>query len=188
MSDFDAVLEALREREAKLKAKYNRTLPRHELFNDRWEKAARLNFDEGANIYDSSYVFGDVKVGHKTWIGPFTLLDGTGGLTIGEYCNISSGVQIYTHSSLNWVLTGGHAEYTHDATVIGNCVYVGSQSIIDKGVTIGDHSIVAANSYVNKSFEPYSVIAGTPARCIGKITILDNHEVVIEYFDKAVTK
>jgi len=188
MTEFDAIKEALKLREDEMKSKYDRVLPRFELFNDRWEKGEKLNFEAGANIYDSSYVFGDVKVGEKTWIGPFTLLDGTGGLIIGAYCNISSGVQIYTHSSLNWVLTGGKAAYAHDATTIGSCVYIGSQSIIDKGVTIGDHSIVAANSYVNKSYEPYSVIAGTPAKCIGKVNILENNEVVITYFEKAVTK
>ena len=186
MNEFDALLETIKLREQDMKTKYNRTLPRFELLNDRWEKATALNFEEGANIYDSSYVFGDVQVGEKTWIGPFTLLDGTGGLKIGSYCNISAGVQIYTHSSLNWVLTGGHASYTHQSTVIGSCVYIGSQSIIDKGVTIGDHSIIAANSYVNMSFDAYSVIAGTPAKCIGKVTISDQQEVTITYFSKEV--
>ena len=149
------------------------------MLNDRWEKAKQLGFDLGSNIYDSSYVFGDVQVGEKTWIGPFTVLDGTGKLRIGAYCNISSGVQIYTHSSMDWVLTRGNAAYQYASTIIDDCVYIGSQSIIDKGVHIGAHSIIAANSYVNKSFEAYSVIAGTPAKRIGSINIEDNNVEII---------
>ena len=38
-------------------------------------------------------------VGEGTWIGAFTVIDGSGGLTIGKGCDISSGVHIYTHSS-----------------------------------------------------------------------------------------
>ena len=38
-------------------------------------------------------------VGEGTWIGAFTVIDGSGGLTIGRGCDISSGVHIYTHSS-----------------------------------------------------------------------------------------
>ncbi len=185
---YNALLEILKEKEENMRIKFHRTLPRHELLNDRWEKAQLLGFEKDANIYDSSYVFGDVKVGEKTWIGPYTLLDGTGGLSIGAYCNISSGVQIYTHSSLNWVLTRGNASYVHEATEIGDCVYVGSQSIIDKGVKIGAHSVVAANSYVNKSFPEYSIIAGTPAKHIGNIKIDRNNEVSFSFFDKEVVK
>ena len=178
---YEELMASLIEKEETLKVNYKRVLPRFELLNDRWEKATQLGFEQGANIYDSSYVFGDVQVGEKTWIGPFTVLDGTGKLSIGAYCNISSGVQIYTHSSVNWVLTRGNAEYQHASTTIEDCVYIGSQSIIDKGVHIGAHSIVAANSYVNKSFDAYSVIAGTPAKKIGHITIDSDHQVHIEY-------
>lgn len=177
---FEELIEELEKLEAEKIENYHRVLPRFELLNDRWDKAKFLGFGEGASIYDSSYVFGDVIIGEKTWVGPFTILDGTGGLKIGDYCNISSGVQIYTHSSLEWVLTGGKVEYKHESTSIGNCTYVGSQCIIDKGVSIGDHSVIAANSYVNKSFSDYSVIAGTPAKLIGKV-IIENNQVRFEF-------
>lgn len=178
---WDALIAELESREDQMHEKWKRIIPRSELFNDRWEKAKKLNFEEGANIYDNSFVFGDVSVGEKTWIGPYTILDGTGGLKIGRYCNISAGVQIYTHSSLAWVLTEGSAPYSYSSTEIGNGVYVGSQCIIDKGVSIGDHSIVAANSYVNRSFGENSVIAGTPAKLIGKVNVNESGDVTIEY-------
>lgn len=53
-------------------------------------------------------------------------------------------------------------------TVIGNDVWIGHKAVNMPGVTIGDGSIVAAWSVVTKSFPPYSVIGGNPARLIRK--------------------
>ena len=47
-----------------------------------------------------AWVIGDPVVGEGTWIGAFTMIDGSGGLTIGRGCDISSGAQLYTHSSV----------------------------------------------------------------------------------------
>ena len=74
----------------KTRLKWKRDLPFEELLFDRWERAKHLGFADGANIYHNSYVYGDVTVGKETWIGPFTLIDGTGGLEIGNYCCISA--------------------------------------------------------------------------------------------------
>lgn len=149
--------------------KWRRSLPFGDLLGDRWERARRLGFGEGVSIYDTSYVFGDVKVGHHTWIGPFTMLDGSGGLTIGSYCSISTGVQIYTHESLEWALTGGMAPYTKAPVSIGSNCYIGSQAIIRMGVTIGDRAVVGAGAFVNKNVAANAIVVGSPARVIGQV-------------------
>ncbi len=105
---------------------------------DRWEKARLLGFGEGSSIYDSSLVLGRVKVGSQTWIGPFTVLDGSGGLEIGDHCSISSGVQIYSHDTVERSLSGGEAPIVRAATRIGSNCYIGPNAVIAKGVTIGD--------------------------------------------------
>jgi acetyltransferase-like isoleucine patch superfamily enzyme len=146
--------------------KFSRVLPLNELLTDRWEKAAYLKFGKGTSIYDSSVVIGDVKVGENTWIGPFTILDGSGGITIGSNCSISAGVQIYSHDSVKWAISGGKEEYEYGKTTIGNNCYVGPNTIISKGVEIGEGCIIGANSFVNKSFGSGIKIAGNPAKQI----------------------
>jgi acetyltransferase-like isoleucine patch superfamily enzyme len=150
---------------------WKRDLPWPELLFDRWERAEHLGFGAGSSIYHLSYVYGDVQVGRNTWIGPFTVLDGTGGLRIGSFCSVSAGVQIYTHDSVEWALSGGRAPYPRAPVVIGNCCYLGSHTVVAKGVTIGEHSVIGACSFVNRDIPPYTVAAGVPCRPIGKVKV-----------------
>lgn len=153
-------------------ARWNRVLPFGELLVDRWEKAQYLGFGKGTSIYDSGTVMGDVQVGMDTWIGPFTLLDGTGGkLSVGDHCDISAGVQIYTHDTVDSCVSGGAVEKTGSPVDIGDNCYIGPMTIISSGVRIGDGCIVGANSFVNKSFGAHVIIAGNPAREIGRVEI-----------------
>ncbi len=168
---------------AQMKQEWNRDLPMEELLFDRWERAKLLGFGEGTSIYHNSYVYGDVKVGKHTWIGPFTLRDGSGGLEIGDYCSISSGVQIYTHDTVKWALSGGKAEYERTPVKIGNSCYVGPQSVIAKGVTVGDCSIVGACSFINQDVPAYSIVAGVPGKVIGGV-VIDGDKIKYEYFHK----
>lgn len=180
--DLRSALGALRlDTEARLKASYDRSLPFADGLFDRWERAKRLGFAAGSSIYDSSCVFGDVQVGQQTWIGPFTILDGSGGgLRIGEFCSISAGVHIYTHDTVAWALSGGLAAKRVAPVSIGSRVYIGSQSIVTFGVTIGEQSVVAANSMVNRDVPPLSIVAGTPAAIIGQVTV-DGESVELRY-------
>ena len=144
----------------------NRSLPFADLLFDRWERAKMLGFGEGTSVYDSTHVFGDVQVGKNTWIGPFTILDGSGGLTIGDNCSISASVQIYSHDTLQWAVSGGKEKYEYAATTIGNNCYIAPGSIIAKGISLADGCIIGANSFVNKSFPTKSKIAGSPAKLL----------------------
>lgn len=149
-----------------MSAQFNRSLPLADELFDRWERAKFLGFGEGSSIYDSSLVLGNVSVGVKTWVGPFTILDGSGELKIGDYCNISAGSQLYSHDSVKWVISKGKNEYEYAATTIGNCCYIGPNAIISKGVSLGEGCIVGANSFVNKSFAAGCKIGGSPAKLI----------------------
>lgn len=177
---FQRLIQTLRDQ---MYTKWKRVLPVGELFTDRWEKAAYLGFGENTSIYDSSIIMGDnIKVGKGTWIGPNTLLDGTGGdLLIGNQCDISAGVQIYTHNTVKRCVSEGKCEIEKGYVRIGDCCYIGPYSVISgREVSIGDHSVVGAHSLVNKSFPDYSIIAGVPAKKIGKV-IIEEGTVMLDY-------
>lgn len=156
-------------RRREVNEKFTRTLPFGDYVVDRWEKAKELGFGEGTSIYDSSLVLGDVKVGTHTWIGPFTVLDGSGGgLEIGSHCSISAGVQIYTHDTVERSLSGGVAPITQAPTRIGSNCYIGPNVVIAKGVTIGDKVVIGANSLVLRDIPSSSKAYGTPCRILGE--------------------
>jgi acetyltransferase-like isoleucine patch superfamily enzyme len=154
-----------------LNARWNRTLPFGEYIVDRWEKARLLGFGEGTSIYDSALVLGDVRVGEHTWIGPFTILDGSGGLEIGSFCSISAGVQIYTHDTVVWAVSRGREPAKRAPTKIGSRCYIGPGTIIAKGVSIGDGCVIGANSLVLADIPKGSKAFGTPCRVVGEMTI-----------------
>ena len=146
---------------------WNRTLPFGEYVVDRWEKAGLLGFGEGSSIYDSAVVIGTVSVGSNTWIGPWVMLDGSGGLSIGSHCSISAGVQIYTHDSVEWATSGGKSEIARAPTHVGDNCYIGPNAIIAKGVNIGSGCIIGANSVVLGDVSANTKAFGNPCRSVG---------------------
>lgn len=158
------------ETDEQLRNKFQRSLSFEDGLFDRWERARRLGFEEGASIYNSALVYGDIAVGHNTWVGPGTLLDGSGGqLSIGSFCSVAAGVQIYTHDTAMWALSGGVLGQHCAPVTIGDCTYIGSQSIVTAGITIGNHVVIGANSFVNKNILSRTIVAGSPARKIGHV-------------------
>ena len=168
---IDALLQNLKSfwlrRRREVTASFNRTLPFADYIVDRWEKAGELGFGEGTSIYDSALVLGDVKVGAKTWIGPGVVLDGSGGLTIGSNCSISAGVQIYSHDSVKWAISGGSSPYEYGRTSVGDNCYLGPNTVVAKGISIGDGCIIGANSLVLNDIPAGSKAFGSPCRVAG---------------------
>jgi acetyltransferase-like isoleucine patch superfamily enzyme len=170
--DLEGELRLLHEElRAGAREAFDRDLPFEELVFDRWERAESLGFGEGASIYHNAYVFGDVVVGAGTWIGPFVMLDGSGGLKIGATCSISTGVHIYTHDTVRWALSGGAAEAERAPVRIGDCTYIGAQALVLKGVTIGDHCVVGAGAVVTGDVPPFTIVDGVPARARGRVVV-----------------
>ena len=143
---------------------FSRSLPFGDYVSDRWQRAELLGFGSGSTIYDSSIVIGNVRVGSGTWIGPFVVLDGSGGLEIGDTCSISAGVQIYTHDTVDWAISKGEAVPKHAPVTIGDGCYIGPNAVIARGVTLGPGCIVGANSFVNRSVPAGARVWGVPAR------------------------
>ena len=113
-------------------------------------------------------------------------------ITIGKYCSLACGATFVcvggchstkSLSSYPFGLASGYwdgidkyccvealfdIEKKGGPTVVGNDVWLGYQCLIMPGVTIGDGAIVGSRSVVTKDVEPYTVVAGSPARVIKK--------------------
>jgi acetyltransferase-like isoleucine patch superfamily enzyme len=119
------------------------------------------------------------KVGVGTYGKPEVISwrDGTG-LEIGSFCSISDTVKIMLGGEhrTDWVTTYPFSQLYPDAAefkghphtkgdvVIGHDVWIGYGALILSGVRIGNGAVVAARSVVRSDVEPYSIVAGNPAR------------------------
>lgn len=178
---FEQLLQLKSDLNADFTKFFNRSLPFGEMLSNRWGKAKHLSFGEGTSVYDDVLIFGNVKVGSNTWIGPYVILDGSGGLQIGSHCSISSGAQIYSHNTVKWALSGGKSNYEYKATSIGSNSFIGPMCIVQMGVSIGSNCLVAANSFVNKNVPSFSIVAGTPAKLIGEVRVDKDGQVELVY-------
>jgi acetyltransferase-like isoleucine patch superfamily enzyme len=103
-------------------------------------------------------------------------------LRIGRFCSIASGVTILLggEHNLDFISTYPFKVFldgfedspkyagTNGDVTIGNDVWIGTNALILSGVKIGDGAVVGASTVVTKDIEPYSVVAGNPARLIRK--------------------
>lgn len=117
-----------------------------------------------------AWIIGDPEIGEGTWIGAFTVIDGSGGLRIGAGCDVSCGVHIYTHSSVRRCTSGGrHAEVDRAPVHIGDRVFIGANAVVQMGVTIGDEAVVGAGAVVTRDVPARAVVTGVPATVTGTV-------------------
>lgn len=128
-----------------------------------------------ANPYNPhAWLIGDPEIGPGTWIGAFTVIDGSGGLVIGAGCDISCGVHIYTHSSVRRCVSGRRFDQVErQPTRIGDRVFIGANAVVTMGVTIGDEAVVAAGAVVTRDVAARTVVAGVPARPVADVALDD---------------
>lgn len=113
----------------------------------------------------------NISLGDHVRIHPMTYIDGAGGIEIGSYVGIAPGVRIY---SVNHEYRDPSRPYREqgyqldEAVVIEDDVWIGGNSIILAGVRLRTGTVVAAGAVVTKDTEPFCIVAGVPARIIGR--------------------
>lgn len=126
-----------------------------------------------ANSYnDHCWITGEPDIGEGTWIGPFTLIDGQGGLVIGKGVNVSTGASILTHNTVKrCVSERAYDNVDRAPTVVEDYVFVGENAVILMGSRIGHHSVIGAGAVVleNSVIPPFSLVVGVPARIVRSI-------------------
>lgn len=110
----------------------------------------------------------NVSLGNKIYIGSDVLLDGRGGITIGDNTNIGFNVVILSanHDYQSNELPYEHNVYIHKPVTIGCNVWIGGNVLIVPGISIGDGAIVAAGTVVTANVEPLAIVGNQPMRII----------------------
>ena len=106
-----------------------------------------------------------IRIEEGVSIGPKVLLDGRKGLTIGKNSVIAYDAIIW---SLNHDYNDIHFCGKGAPVEIGAYTWICSRSIILPGIKIGEGAVVASGAIVTKDVEPYSIVAGIPAKKIGE--------------------
>lgn len=108
---------------------------------------------------------GGVTVGARAIVNRDVTLDGRGTLRIGADVNISPEVMILTadHDPQSPTFA-----YRVHPTVIGDRAWIASRAVVLPGTAVGEGAIVAAGAVVHGSVEPWTIVAGNPARMIGQ--------------------
>lgn len=105
-----------------------------------------------------------ISIGEGSIIGDDNILDGRGGLWIGNHVNLSSQVRIWTGEH---DVQGKGFEYSGGAVRVGNRVWISGNVTVLPGITIGDGAVIASGAVVTGDVEPFAIYAGVPARKIG---------------------
>lgn len=123
---------------------------------------------KGINVERGATFAAPVTIGDRSGIGVNCELHGE--VHIGDDVMMAPECCFYTrnHRTDRLDVPMGQQGETDPAPItIGNDVWIGRRAMFMPGVEVGDHCIVAAGAVVTKSFPPYTVLGGVPAKAIG---------------------
>lgn len=99
-----------------------------------------------------------------------TLIADKANISIGNHCLIGLN---FTAISSDFhglaVKNRNNGNYLAQDIIIGNCVFIGNNVTILKGVQIGDNAVIGNGSIVTKNVAKNSIVAGVPAKHLGYI-------------------
>jgi acetyltransferase-like isoleucine patch superfamily enzyme len=127
---------------------------------------------------------GRIEIGHSCFIGENSRIWSAAAVRIGDRVLISHGVNIHDtnshslsaasrHEHVKRIFSEGHPRsFTdpppHAPITIEDDAWIGFNSIVLKGVTIGKGAVIGAGSVVTRDVDPFAVVVGNPARVIGE--------------------
>lgn len=122
---------------------------------------------QGGDIGDFSFISADIEIGDNVHIASNVKIIGQGKVRLEEGVTIAPGVVIYT-SQPNFKETGVSNRYGDDfKNLVGNVIikknaFIGANSVVGLGITIGENAIIGAMSFVNKDVPARMLAVGIP--------------------------
>lgn len=109
---------------------------------------------------------GDVIIGDHTRVGLHNTVIGP--VTIGNHVNLAQGITVtaLNHNFADNNLRIDEQGVSTNLVTIGDDIWIGANAVILPGVTIGNHSVVAAGAVVTKDVPPHTLVGGVPAKII----------------------
>lgn len=114
----------------------------------------------------------NLVMGRSVGVASHCQINAGGGVEIGDAVLIGPGTMIWsqTHKYNNSDILIINQDYTINKIFIDDDVWIGSGAIILPGVHLARGTVVAAGAVVTKSTEPYTLVAGLPAKILGRRT------------------
>lgn len=121
----------------------------------------------GIKVYDDPIL----KIGNYTTLGYMNLISVAKKVVIGDHCLLAGEVKIFDNNSHPLDPQERRERAVLDQSdvspvTVEDDVWIGTNALIMKGVTIGRGAVVAAGAVVTNSVAPYTVVGGNPARVI----------------------
>lgn len=168
-SEEHIFMETICEEARRITAQLNNSYHNKEEIQEIFEQLIGKPVDETFKMFPPFYTdFGkNITVGKRVFINSGCHFQDQGGIIIGDGTFIGHNVVLAT---LNHGFSPEDRSTIYPAQiVIGKNVWIGSNSTIVSGVTIGDDAIIAAGAVVTKDVAEDSVVGGVPAKFIRKI-------------------
>ncbi|MCI9141335.1 MAG: N-acetyltransferase [Lachnospiraceae bacterium] len=140
-----------------------------------------VEIGEGTKIWHFSHIQSGARIGKNCSLGQNVNVSNN--VIIGNFCKIQNNVSLYEGVVLeDGVFCGPSCVFTNDLTpraeypkghenykktLVKRGASIGANATVVCGLTIGRYAMIAAGAVVTKDVEPYSLMAGVPARRIG---------------------
>lgn len=130
-------------------------------------RLADMKIGKGSTLHMGARFFQpkNISIGEDSLIGDHIFLDGRALLSIGNHVDIASQVMIYNSEH---DLTDETNRAIEAPVRIEDYVFIGPRAIIMPGVTIGKGAVIAGGAVVTKDVSEKTIVAGVPAKEIGK--------------------
>lgn len=140
-------------------------------------KSEVIEIGDYSEIDDFTFIFGGkgIKIGRYVHISRFVSIIGGGKLYLGDYAVLADGARILTGTDsyhggyrMSTVLPKEQRNPKVSFIRIEKDAFIGTNSIVHPGITIGEGAIIGSNSLVIKDVNPWTINVGSPCKVIGK--------------------